>query len=459
MSYKPNYDYSKTLWMKMFLANPDFTKNTSDVKITFEQALEIIKKIDNITQGLQKIVYLVGWQRLGHDDGYPIMEVVNDHLKRDCDATGKESLLWLFEEAKKFNTVISYHGNLADCYCENETFPEFAEAKAVVCDKDSKPTPIEIFNGRDGYKISYKHYYDSGLFKKYWDRFCEAVPVREAGTVHLDNFCIAESINPRATVEEQDEARNKMLDYIASLGIDVTTEYTYREDELRSEDHYHPIRRFYEANGLTPGKTKWSDMPIRALGRIPGAWWMSNMTAQDCIDISPAVYSGRLTDGSLRNVFYGAMHGEDIWLQKGIDPKVWVPIFINQYLTEQVPYQYLNRYERKSIEQLEDGSYIGYWSDGIVSYGSEHKIVKNGIILKDKNDLILPLTDDNKTFVAYSEEGKNGEWNMPDAEFTKAAIYEITENGNIFIENKEITDKKICLNIKPGQAFAIKAIK
>ena len=182
------------------------------------------------------------------------------------------------------------------------------------------------------------------------------------------------------------------------------------------------------------------------------------MTAQDCIDISPAVYSGRLTDGSLRNVFYGAMHGEDIWMQKGIDPKLWVPIFINQYLTEQVPYQYLNRYERKSIEQLEDGSYIGYWSDSIVSYGKDLKIEKNGIVLKDKNDVILPLTEDNKTFVAYSEEGKNGEWNMPDAEFSKAAIYEITENGNIFIENKEITDKKICLDIKPGQALAIKAI-
>ena len=36
---------------------------------------------------------------------------------------------------------------------------------------------------------------------------------------------------------------------------------------------------------------------------------------------------------------------------------------------------------------------------------------------------------------------------------------EITENGNIFIENKDINDKKICLDIKSGQAFAIKAIK
>lgn len=458
MTYKFNYDYSKTLWLKMFLAKPDFPNKTSDVKISFEQALDIVKKIDNITQGVKKIIYLVGWQGLGHDDCYPLMEVVNDHLKRDCDKTGKESLLWLIEEAKKYNTVISYHGNLSDCYSENETFPEFLEANAMVNDNDGKATPIEIFNGRDGYKISYKHYYESGLFKKYWDRFCEAVPVREAGTVHLDNFCIAESMNPRATVEEQDEARSKMLDYINSLGIDVTTEYTYREAELRSESPGHPIRKFYEANNKKITNSNWKDTPIRTLGKIPASWWTSNITAQECIDIPPSVYSGHLTDGNLRNVFYGAMHGEEIWMNNGIDPEVWVPIFKKDYCVNQLPYQYLNRYTRERIEQVEDGTYIGYWSDGIVSYGKDLRIEKNGVIVKDKYDVILPLTDDNKTYIAYSEQGKNGEWNMPDADFTNVAVFEITENGNIFIENKEITDKKICLDIKPGQALAIKAI-
>ena len=457
MANRFNYDYSRTLWMKMFLANPDFKTMTSDVRITFEQALEIIKMLDSITQGQTKIVYLVGWQRLGHDDGYPLMEVVNDSLKRDCDKTGRDSLLWLYEEAKKYHTVISYHGNLADCYSENETFPEFVKANAVVNDKNGKPTPIEVFNGRDGYKISYKHYYESGLFKKYWDRFCEAVPVREAGTVHLDNFCIAESMNPRATVEDQDEARNKMLDYITSLGIDVTTEYTYREDKLRSEGGNHPIRRFYAANGESPADTRWQDIPIRPLGRIAAAWWLSLMTPQECIDIPPSLYSGRLTEGSLRNVFYGDVHGEDIWLTKGNDPKDWVPVFTKAYCLEQVPYQYLNRYTRERIEEAGDGAYTAYWKEGIVSYGKDLRIEKNGIVIKDGNDMILPLTDDNRTFIAYSEQGRNGEWNMPDAGFTNAAVYEITENGNVFIGNKTVTGGKISLDIRPGQALAIKA--
>ena len=77
----------------MYLAEPkDFERGLSEVFITFEQALEIIRAIDAMTQGIRKIVYLVGWQGLGHDDCYPAMDVVNDALKRGCDATGKESL-------------------------------------------------------------------------------------------------------------------------------------------------------------------------------------------------------------------------------------------------------------------------------------------------------------------------------------------------------------------------------
>ena len=87
----------------MFLAKPDFENNRSEVFITFEQAMEIIKMIDNITQGIEKIIYLVGWQGLGHDDTYPEMDVINHYLKRDCDATAKESLIWLVENAKKYN--------------------------------------------------------------------------------------------------------------------------------------------------------------------------------------------------------------------------------------------------------------------------------------------------------------------------------------------------------------------
>lgn len=460
--YKFNYDYSKTMWLKMFLAKPDFPNRRSEVLINFEQALETVKRVDRLTQGITKIIYLVGWQGLGHDDTYPEMEKVNDFLKRDCDKDGRESLFWLVNEAKKYNTVISFHGNLADEYSDNDSHEAIVKANAVANGIDGKPAVIEIFNGRNAYKISYKQYYESGLFKKYWDRFMDAVPVREAGTVHLDNFCIAESLNPRTEVEEESDARNKMLDYIHECGIDVTTEYTYRESLLRGECSDHPIRKLYAQLGTDLPVTKWADQPMRTLGRIPASWWTSNMTPQDCIDIKPSLYSGHLCDGALLRVFYGEMHGEDIWMSKGIAPEKWVPDFLEQFCTMALVYFYLNRYDRLRIEEDTDdkseGRYTAYFSDGIVTCGRDLSVKKNGTVLKSGKNVILPLSEDNRLFIAYSAEGRNGEWNMPDADFCKAEVYDITSEGNVLIGSRDISDGKISLDIKPGQAVAIKAI-
>ena len=281
---KWNYDYSQTLWMKMYLAEPeDFAKGTSRVFITFSQALDIIRAIDAMTQGIRKIVYLVGWQGLGHDDCYPEMEVVNEHLKRACDATARDSLWWLFEEAKRYNTVVSFHVNQADAYSDTPCFPELVATNSLVNGKDGKPAVIEVFNGRDAYKVSYKGYYESGLFKRLWDRFCEVTPVRESGTVHIDNFCVAQSLNPYTSVEEEDAARSRMLDYIASLGIDVTSEYTYREMEWRADSPTHPIRQQLYVTAVDPvPEGDWRDAPIRTLGKIPATWWTSNVTAEEC---------------------------------------------------------------------------------------------------------------------------------------------------------------------------------
>ena len=78
---------------------------------------------------------------------------------------------------------------------------------------------------------------------------------------------------------------------------------------------------------------------------------------------------------------------------------------------------------------------------------------KNGIVIKKGDDIILPLTADNKIFVAYSENGFDGKWNMSDADFTKAEMYNITADGN-----EHITDVTIDNKTNAGQAVVIKGI-
>ena len=457
MTAKWNYNYAQTLWMKLFLARPDFAHGRSEVLITFEQALEIVKTVDRLTQGIRKIVYLVGWQGLGHDDCYPAMDVVNDALKRGCDASGKESLRWLFDEAKKYNTVISVHANVSDAVAQTPLFDALVGADALVCGLDGRPAVLQTLNGRDCYKTSYKQLWESGLFKEIIDRFCETVPVREAGTVHLDNFCIAESLNPKTYLEEQDEARNKMLDHLTALGIDVTSEYTYREAHFRNESVTHPNRALlYASAGEDMTEVPWEDVPIRTLGRIPATWWTSQVSARECMEIPPAVYSGHLTDPGLLAAFYGAMHGEDIWMRHGVDPAAWAGEFLDQFCTMQLPYFYLNRLRRLSYTQDADGCTVRF-SDGVESCGATGRITKNGAVLKDGGSVLLPLDAENRVFMAYSRDGRSGTWDIPDAAFSEAIAAAVTPAGNIDLGAVAVTDGRVTLDVKPGQAIVLRA--
>lgn len=40
------------------------------------------------------------------------------------------------------------------------------------------------------------------------------------------------------------------------------------------------------------------------------------------------------------------------------------------------------------------------------------------------------------------ENGRKGEWNLPDAEFTNAKVYNITADGNEYICDVIVTDNK-----------------
>ena len=104
-----SYDYSRTMMMKIDVAIPD-NKGGSRVINTFDSVLDIIKKADILTAGAPKIVYLVGWQYLGHDDRYPeFFEVNRFAAETETAQQAREKLILLIREAKKYNTVVSLH--------------------------------------------------------------------------------------------------------------------------------------------------------------------------------------------------------------------------------------------------------------------------------------------------------------------------------------------------------------
>ena len=57
------------------------------------------------------------------------------------------------------------------------------------------------------------------------------------------------------------------------------------------------------------------------------------------------------------------------------------------------------------------------------------QVTKDGRVLKDGDDVLLPLDEKNTVFIAYSKNGKTGDWTIPDAAGKEAQVFEITPQG------------------------------
>jgi hypothetical protein len=235
-------DYNKTLITKFFLCSRDGNGDVDQVYLTFEQALEVIKKLDGITMGIPKVVYLVGWQFNGHDSKYPSWGEVNEYLKREQDSTALQSLKWLINRAREHNTTISLHLNMIDAFEDSPLWDTYLQEDIIAKDSTGQPIPGEVFWDMQSYQLSYAREWELGLAQKRIDGLLEMLPeLVEGGTIHIDAFHsmrpsgVGETISPYLGIpmEEEIAAQRKIFRYWRDKGMDVTCEagmYWLRKD-------------------------------------------------------------------------------------------------------------------------------------------------------------------------------------------------------------------------------------
>lgn len=444
-----NKQYHRTLTIKLFLSQALFEgkykkkdNGSSIVALNYINALDVIRRIDNLTIGIPKIVYLVGWQYNGHDSKYPAWFEGNDKLKRPQDKNALESITWLMKEARQYNTTVSLHINMFDAYEDSPLWKEYLNNNIIAKNKDGSPRAAEW-----GYPISYAQEWATGYAQKRIDSLCALLPIQQAGTIHIDAFhswppipstddtgkeytnlekgVISPYLN--FTVEEETEAQRNIFKYWATKGIDVTSEGV---DFLRSST--------FE-------------------GYQPMGWWFGGL--QNYLKWPASYYCGGRDNGEWGKLFGTSMHAEDL-VKK--DP-VALTGFTEQFCTSTLIWYFLNQLDRKFIITSEHYKQVQYSKEVSVKLSQdEYKVAQGNIVLVDNNDLLMPARwISESAMIAYSKQGyQQKTWKLlPEYKsFKKMNVYRVSQEGKILIKQQKIKSGSIQLSLEANEMLYLDKI-
>ena len=420
MKVNLRHDYTKTFVTKIFMSQALFDgrfkhrdNGKQTVYATCEQTLQLLKGMDNITLGMPKIAYLVGWQYNGHDSKYPAFFEGNEALKRPNDKNGLESIRWLMGEGKKYNTAVSLHINMIDTYEDSPLWDKYITNDVIARDERGF-----LRGGEWGYQISYAQEWAKGFTQQRIDSLCKLLPIQDAGTIHIDAFHTAA---PIAYKDEKGEWQIRTQSPISSY-----LPYN-QEDELEAQRN---IFRYFDSKGIDV--TNYLKYP------------------------ASIICGGNNADSDWGVLFGNNLNGEKVFM-KGLDN---YSEFTRRFCTMTAVCNFLNRFER--LYRVEGESYKAVQFSGDIhsELDKGHLQIRQGkAILVDNNNVMIPaLWIKGNNMIAYSQDGyKEKIWTVPSnyPASGKVSIYTVNENGRIYKGRQRYSSGKLKLRVDAGEMLLL----
>jgi hypothetical protein len=428
------HEYDQVLVYKIAV---DYCPANSMPPLNAAQTLDVIRRIDYLTRGIPKIVYLVGWQYQGHDTGYPALDKVNERLKRPEDANALDSLRWLMREGPGYHTLVSLHVNFSDCYLDDNPLGSYYKERDII-----------VRNGdgthRQGYKwcdhMAYRAsnfrnwYQDTFKEKQIGPLFAMLPELAASGTLHPDAWYSIDDPYYAITDAMDCEAMRQMTVYVRNTyNVDLTTEFDRRRPPKTDFVLYHPLLWHIAWDERTPPD------PMK----IP-SYFLSGVNAKTWSNSAETVQSK----------FFGEGAPFESEVEK--DP-VKIPGGLKSFATRALPWYYLNRKLRLSF----DGQAARFTDDVATSYPGKYVIKRGADFLQDGGDVCIPaLWRTDKEVIAYSADGyARRSWKLPDdwASVRKADVYMITLDGPV-LKRKGLaiaTDRTIILALDKDEGVSI----
>jgi hypothetical protein len=427
-------EYDQTLTYKIGINYSE----TSDIKkLNAEEALQVIERVDNLTRGIPKIVYLVGWQYRGHDTGFPSFLKVNPVLKRENDSTALESLRWLICEAPKFHTRVSLHVNFSDCYLDdNPLGPKYRERDIIVRETDGRHRQGYMWSGHMAYRASnYRNWYQGTFRTEQIDPLFEMIPeLKMSGSLHPDAWYNTDDPYYQINNDEDCLAMREMTVYVREkYNVDLTTEFDLGRPGGIDFVLYHPMI----------WHLGWDEKKPYDPMKIPSYF----MTGGDAYYWGSNELSGP-----------GKFFGQSSTLEAEVNENILtIPGGLKSFATRTVPWYFLNRLLRNTY----NGDTAWFSGNVITTYPGKTVIRQNGELLQEGNDVFIPaLWKTHPEIIAYSETGYHSrKWKLPDSwSFAeKVDIYDIKAEGLSLRDRgiKVFPGKIIMLSLAANEGVAI----
>lgn len=437
--YPYSKDLSQTLTFKIMLrcALEDDHHNLDLGKVA-----EYLKQIDCISRGLPKVVILGGFQQGGHDHTYPWWAPVDTTLYAPGGLKGKDALIWLMNEAKKYNTNCTFHVNPFDAYQDAPVWDMYVKNDLLCKDPDGSFTKGDVWWKRQSYFVNMVNEWNAGITRQRIDALVNELPlVKETGVLYFDNLTqYPQSLYHFTTREDQISAIKRAAQYMKEK-YDIQLIGEYADPNLYG----------FDALGVT-----WD-------------WWASLNVNQ--MEVAPYImcggrdgthddlYGGKIDLTKRRfQVFGASVQLEDTQFQR--EPyKV-----IRELSHHTFVYFYLNRLLRLKYETKDPSGITLTLSDHVVSKWDDdnvHRLYRDGKLMKEGHDVFIPVFWMNHPeIMAYSVKGRTSVWNFP-REWTgisKVDIY--TYNADftalkLLEKNRKVSNNQLNLTLQPDQAQLI----
>lgn len=436
---KPDYRhaYHQALVAKIHCARkPDRTETT------FAEAMDIIRHVQHVTEGIPFIVYLVGWQYDGHDSKYPAWFEVNERLKRPEDDSARDSFLWLIREARRINTTVSTHINMCDAYQNSPLWDQYVQADVMCRDKNGEICTGGVWGGEQSFHISKHREWQSGLAQKRIDRFLELLPLSEQGTVHIDVFSPNPSKYHGVTMEEEVESMREILRYWRSRGVDVTKEWFHHEFANLIPMVYHlnldeASRLHYAPSTICGGGEGWNARHKRSV-------------------FGPGYAGGQPEGGCLYEKAWGRSTDTD----SALTADNYGEQVIEQFCLRTLPWYFLNR-RRAMLHTHTADRYCVEFTDHVhtaVDVATEKlQLHWRDCLLVDGNDVLMPAEWTDGMLMGYSEQGGRRTWSIGAAlaaSWTGVGRAQMRDARGSWEDATDIpiTNGTLELDLAPGQA-------